>query len=581
MVGEGENMIFLNTLDRLLRLPHALARCAALSCAVSSCVVCPLLACRGFGACRRLGVYRGLWGPLLLAALCLFAGASFGQTHKAGKVSFVAGQVEAVSATGEPRRLAAGDWVYAGERVDTGPNGFAYLRMVDQAFLALRPGTSLKIAVYEFDAARPEASRIGLELERGSVRSVTGKGGERAKDKFRLDTPLAAIGIRGTDFTVFSLDEATRVEISRGAVVVSPLGNGCRAGQLGPCEGALARELNASMERAFIEVHPGRMIRLQEVKLDASRLAPNSHTVGSLPGSGLAGYGSRQLTEGSSASALAPAQAQAPLTPMASSEPTQLVANAPWPFAASGPVGVTAAEEVHRSASASRRAMDLAAAIQAVPPAVVPAPAALPPVEAAPAAPPPVAPTAKEVLPAVEPAPPVMPPATHSVTWGRWSSVVQASGAGSPDIDKAFARMASDFWLAGANEIFAMAYPKSLSTSLLPQSGSLDLRLQAAEAYVQQGATISPVAVRDGKLSLDFLSGRFMSQLGFAAASPVPAQLSLQGQFDAYGRLKLDAGLSDTRLQGMLFKSGAEAAFVFDKDLAGSAKLIGATAWGK
>ena len=34
------------------------------------------------------------------------------------------------------------------------------------------------------------------------MRSITGQWGEAARDRFRLNTPIAAIGVRGTDFIV-------------------------------------------------------------------------------------------------------------------------------------------------------------------------------------------------------------------------------------------------------------------------------------------------------------------------------------------------------------------------------------------
>ena len=34
------------------------------------------------------------------------------------------------------------------------------------------------------------------------MRSVTGQWGEASRDRFRLNTPIAAIGVKGTDFVV-------------------------------------------------------------------------------------------------------------------------------------------------------------------------------------------------------------------------------------------------------------------------------------------------------------------------------------------------------------------------------------------
>jgi hypothetical protein len=172
----------------------------------------------------------------------------------AGHVAFVNGQV-LLSQPGKPNRsVQTGDPVYVGDHIQTLANSQLHLRMVDNAFLALRPSSQLVISAYQYDKDQPQASKIRIDLEQGTSRAVSGKGGQAAKNQYRFNTPLAAIGLRGTDYTVLADAEKTRVSVAQGGVIVSPLGHDCLMSQLGPCASALSRELSAGTPNAFIEI---------------------------------------------------------------------------------------------------------------------------------------------------------------------------------------------------------------------------------------------------------------------------------------------------------------------------------------
>ncbi len=141
-----------------------------------------------------------------------------------------------------------------GARIETGKDGYVYLGTIDQGFLVLRPQSAARIARYQADTGgRVE---IRLELEAGVARSVSGKAARAQPQGFRMETPLAVIGVRGTDFSVLARAEVTQVSVHAGGVVVSPLSDTCRPGGRGPCEGDQAAELFAR-DRGLIEVRRG------------------------------------------------------------------------------------------------------------------------------------------------------------------------------------------------------------------------------------------------------------------------------------------------------------------------------------
>jgi len=195
------------------------------------------------------------WASLFVGLSCLAAAAQAQQAPGAGTVVFVSGAAEIVTADGKRSPLQAGAQIRQGDQVTTGKDTYVHVRMIDNAFVAVRPQSRFAVELYEYDAARPAASRIKLNLHNGNTRTVSGKGGEAARQNYRFNTPMAAIGLRGTDYTVVSSSDATRVSVSRGAVAVTPLGSDCTSGSLGPCATGSTRELNASLSHAYLEVN--------------------------------------------------------------------------------------------------------------------------------------------------------------------------------------------------------------------------------------------------------------------------------------------------------------------------------------
>lgn len=199
------------------------------------------------------GVSTGLkrWAVLV----CMTVASAYAlAADPAGAVSFVIGEANVVGDDGKPHAIARGENINAGQVLETGANGHIHLRMVDGAFVSIRPQSRLRIEDYHYDATNPDNNRIKFVLEKGVARSITGRAGEASKQNYRLNTPLAAIGIRGTDFVVQAGIDITRVTVQSGAVVMAPLAGDCLASALGPCKSAASRVLTAAMRDAYLEL---------------------------------------------------------------------------------------------------------------------------------------------------------------------------------------------------------------------------------------------------------------------------------------------------------------------------------------
>lgn len=89
--------------------------------------------------------------------------------------------------------------IRSGDRIRTGPTGRVQLRFADGALMSIAPDSDFRVEDYAFDAQR---QRSFYQLVQGSVRAVSGRIGKRDHDDFKLRTPTATIGIRGTEFEV-------------------------------------------------------------------------------------------------------------------------------------------------------------------------------------------------------------------------------------------------------------------------------------------------------------------------------------------------------------------------------------------
>jgi len=184
--------------------------------------------------------------PILVSS-ALFAGES-------AQIVFTAGEAKVAG-----RLAQVGGNVSEGDALVTGGDGYLYLKTRDNGFFILRPNSSGQIVSYQIDTKDPSNNRIKLELQQGVARHISGDGVKNSRQNFRFNTPVAAIGVRGTDFTVFSSTETTRVAVLSGGVVVSPLSGECAASGSGPCDGALSRELFAEKSGHTLQIDRGQV----------------------------------------------------------------------------------------------------------------------------------------------------------------------------------------------------------------------------------------------------------------------------------------------------------------------------------
>ena len=118
----------------------------------------------------------------------------------AGKIQALIGTARISQHTGQERPAQRGDDLYEGDTVSTSANSNVQIRMLDDAIIWVRPGSQFKIERYRSDKHGAPKNEAALSLLSGTMRQVTGAIGKNAPADYKLSTPNATIGIRGTEF---------------------------------------------------------------------------------------------------------------------------------------------------------------------------------------------------------------------------------------------------------------------------------------------------------------------------------------------------------------------------------------------
>jgi hypothetical protein len=140
-------------------------------------------------------------GILLTACLTLY-----GQTACAaiaGEAQFVNGNVQASNAAGQTHALQKDSVVYEGDTLTTGKGASAQVKMRDGGFVAIRPDSKLKFDKFVFTGKIDGKEKSFFSLLKGGFRAITGLIGHINKQNYRITTPFATIGVRGTDHETF------------------------------------------------------------------------------------------------------------------------------------------------------------------------------------------------------------------------------------------------------------------------------------------------------------------------------------------------------------------------------------------
>lgn len=121
------------------------------------------------------------------------------QEDSAGMVVASRGEVIAM-ANGGSRELKQGDFVYVKDEILTSARSFAVLQFTDGAKVTVRPDSTLIIEQYLYAGNGEDAAT--LNLVSGGLRVITGAMAKTNPENYKVRTPVALMGVRGTEFSI-------------------------------------------------------------------------------------------------------------------------------------------------------------------------------------------------------------------------------------------------------------------------------------------------------------------------------------------------------------------------------------------
>lgn len=132
----------------------------------------------------------------------------------AGQVVIAVGDVFAVNAQNQRRLLQRRDPVFEGDTLITGANSNLQLRLEDNAILALRADSQLRISNYQSES-------VILELLTGGFRSIGGRFSTSEHASYRVRTPTASSRIHSAHYEVVFAAPTMTVGVYEGSLAAT------------------------------------------------------------------------------------------------------------------------------------------------------------------------------------------------------------------------------------------------------------------------------------------------------------------------------------------------------------------------
>lgn len=147
---------------------------------------------------------------LLLISICSLLLANIGE------VTALQGSADLLRQT-KTIKIAKGLQIQEGDTVDTKNNSKVQIILNDDTVVTIGPHSH-----YQFDTFKEGATpEVNMQISRGFFKTVTGKIGKIAPERFKIKTKAATIGIRGTQFMAYIGDKDEKIGCIKGKISIS------------------------------------------------------------------------------------------------------------------------------------------------------------------------------------------------------------------------------------------------------------------------------------------------------------------------------------------------------------------------
>lgn len=180
----------------------------------------------------------GLW----IMSSGFFSAQANAETPSVGVAQLLIGQGATYQRNSKTQPITKGLAINQGDLLKTDHRTHLHLKMEDGALVSIHPSSILEIECYQTHDTKNVC--IKFNLISGQVRKISGQASQQSPQSFRLNTPVAAVGVRGTDFiTKIQNDDTALVRVIEGAITLTPFDDNCTQGGLGQCNTPLTQVL--------------------------------------------------------------------------------------------------------------------------------------------------------------------------------------------------------------------------------------------------------------------------------------------------------------------------------------------------
>jgi hypothetical protein len=151
-----------------------------------------------------------------------------------GLVIWTKGAVTATQPNAAPRKLERRSKIFAHDVIATDATSTGQIALTDTSVFSLDKATQFKIDDYKYkkDAGATDNKTV-MSLVKGGFRTITGGIPKENPNGYQVNTPVATIGVRGTQYsTIISAKRGVLFKIDKGSIKVA---NGAGTIDLGKC----------------------------------------------------------------------------------------------------------------------------------------------------------------------------------------------------------------------------------------------------------------------------------------------------------------------------------------------------------
>jgi hypothetical protein len=413
-----------------------------------------------------------------------------------------------------------------------------------------------------------------MELVRGTVRQISGEAARRQPERYRLNTPIATIGVRGTDFLARASSAKLETYVHEGMIVLLPPAEQCRAdcpilaSSSAADAGRYVRILSGgTVERTYVA--PEDVERLFGIRAATSRdrdtrdgFGSRTAAAGATPTSGANGLPVIMPLifadpQGGNGVRLADARPSAGAT-----------ANASGGTSGSSSIGAsgTSGASVVGSSSGNGASTSSTAGSSSGTTAGTGAGSIGTSTSGTPSLP------ATPVFVAPEVA---LVPLPTTLVWGRFSEPLQIPVTLTLSYDEA--RQGRHVTVGELSQ-YALWRDDPRGTLMPALTGQATFSLAAGQAFYRTNSATEVATISSARLTADFDLARFSTELSLKSANGGSIVLSATGRINDEGVFLSLASDGSQRVAGAFSRSGTEAGYLFNK-VAGGGLFQGITLW--